>query len=892
MAKDVERLVLELSADVSRLERGLKTGQNATLRATRNIERQFDTMNKRTSRSVSDMGSNIRQAIAGIALGVAVREVQQYADAWTRMENPLRAAGMSQGQVNDRMNDLVGISLRSRSSLEGTVTLYNRLIATSGELGVSQERVARVVETVNKALATSNMTGGERQSAMVQLAQGLGSGTLAGDELKAIRENSVVLAQAIADEFDTTIGGLKKLGAEGKLTSERVFRAIEVAQSGVDAAFARTTATVADSFTNLQTRAMQFVGQLDDATGASEKFAAMVGFVGNNLEAFADAAVVAATVVGGVLAGRAVAAAVLSFTALQASIAITNAQLIAFEVTSGLATGSLGRLTLGATAAAGASRGLSAALALVGGPIGIAVAAIATAFVGLAMEINAAKVETERYNSILKENAEVLADAAALSGAVGDQSAGAVAGIDAMCDATTRLSDETWELVDAQKEAIRTRLANAIDAVREERRQIGGNSLRRGVAETLGRVGIGAGDAPTQARLDRLDDDYAALMSRYLDLTIVQNNERRRTPRGSGGGGGDGGGSGGGRSRASGPTPAELAAMREQLALQMALDKARATSDEAEEKRVQRLLDIRALTEQMTRAQVANAEALAIAQVDAIIAGEATAKQIDELIAASERRTEARVEAEAALSAEMDRQLQVQIALARIEGNDRVVLMLERELQLRQALNALGPTATPEQRAAVRGDEAMLNRAEDRAIVSDQGKEMARNFVDIIRADDIGTELGNRFRAAAFDKIEEVLGNLFSQMMGGGPQGGAGGGVGGWIQAAASIFGGGRALGGPVKGGMAYRVNENTPNSEYFVPKSDGWVGNIRQPRGGQRTQQNITVRNELYLAGANGDAVIYANVRRMLDQSQRQTVAAVKAGAPSAQLEQQLLRE
>jgi hypothetical protein len=91
---------------------------------------------------------------------------------------------------------------------------------------------------------------------------------------------------------------------------------------------------------------------------------------------------------------------------------------------------------------------------------------------------------------------------------------------------------------------------------------------------------------------------------------------------------------------------------------------------------------------------------------------------------------------------------------------------------------------------------------------------------------------------------------------------------------------------------MAYRVNENTPNSEIFVPDRDGWVGNMKQPRSASRGAQNITVTNELYLAGANGDGVIYANVRAMLAASQRQTVAAIKAGAPEAQLEQTLLRE
>lgn len=53
---------------------------------------------------------------------------------------------------------------------------------------------------------------------------------------------------------------------------------------------------------------------------------------------------------------------------------------------------------------------------------------------------------------------------------------------------------------------------------------------------------------------------------------------------------------------------------------------------------------------------------------------------------------------------------------------------------------------------------------------------------------------------------------------------GGGGGTGGAISALAGIFAGGRASGGDVHEGMAYRINENTPNSEWFVPKEAGSV--------------------------------------------------------------------
>lgn len=896
MAKDVERMILELSADVSRLDRGMKQGQAIAERRTRAIERSFDQMQSRTSRSVSDMGANIRNTIAGIALGAAVREVQQYADAWTRMGNPLRAAGLEQAEVNARMDELVGIALRSRSSLEGTVTLYNRLIAASGELGVSQERVARVVETVNKALATSNLTASERASATTQLAQGLGSGSLQGDELRAIRENSQVLAQAIADEFGVTIGELKKLGSEGELTASRVFKAIENAQAGTDAAFARTTATISDSFTNLQTRATQFIGKLDETTGASEKFAAMVNFVANNIDAFAEAAVVAATVVGGTLAGRAMVAAFTSFTALQAQIVLTNVQLAAFEVRAGLATGALGRMSVAGVAGAGAMRALSGAMAFFGGPIGLAITAVAAGIALVAMRAGEGEREAARLRDTMggaKTALDAYEEAArAAANATGKNAEQAINNANAM-----RL-----EAAEAVRSAIALRQRTAALAASAAQRAADAEETRNARAggpfgkgyDAVNANAAGAGlSAEAAERRARAAADAASDAERNLKRitdTLASGGYRNSAPRSAAGSGRD---SGGGRSGGSGPTPAELDAMRTQIRLQGELNVAQANGDEAGERRIQRELDIISLTEQMTRAQIDGAKELATAQIDSVIAAENLQKEIDGLVKASERRTEARVAAEQALADEMDRQLRVQLDLARIGGNESVIRMLERELVLRQEIASLGPNATPDQRQAVRDDQAAINRAEDRQIIRDEGADMARSFVDIVRSDDIGTEIGQRLREAAFDGLEAVLGRMFSSVIGSAQQGAGGG---GWMGAIASgiagLFGGGRALSGPVKAGMAYRVNENTPNSEIFVPQRDGWVGNVKQPRGTGRAVQNINVQNSLYLDGANGDAVIYANVQRMLARSQAQTIAAVKAGAPNAQLEQQLLRD
>ena len=878
MATDVERMVLELSADVRKLDSGMRQGQRIAEQRTAAIARSYDQLNRRTVGSVTAMSAGINRAIGGIALGLAAREVQQYADSWTRATNSLKASGLSQEETNRRMADLVAISLRSRSALEGTVTLYNRLTAASGELGVSQQQVARVVETVNKALATSNMTQGERSSAVTQLAQGLGSGNLAGDELKAIRENSQVLAQAIADEFGVTIGELKKLGAEGELTSVRVFAAIEKASGKVDTAFGRTRATIDDALTNLQTKTVAFIGSLDSTTGASAKFAAVVEFVANNLDEIATAATYAGVAVGTGLAGAMTVAAVRTGAATVSAIAYQVALMRMAAATAGTTT---------------AQVALNAALTA--NPIGlviVAVAALATGIFFLSKRYGELNQAQRRVTDAMESaDAAMTAyrEAAIAAANATDANAAAAkrAELATRQEAIARIANARSAYAEAA--ALSARNAAAAEAaVTETRRQVleGGKAgtelgLGQQAAATAAATRAAALAQRAQDELVRIGYDFAKIQNDIRTGALV--NVARQV------GGGDSQ-TGGGRRGAAGPTPAELAAMRQQIALEGQLAVARANGNEVEERRLQRLLDIASLTEQMTRAQVANAEAEATAQVDAIAGGEAMQRQIDDLVKASERRTEARIAAEAAITAEMDRQLETQLALARIEGNEAVITMLERELQLRQALAALGPNATAEQRAAVRGDESMLNRAEDRAALAEDGREMARNFLDIVSAEDPWTEAGNRFRQAAFDNLEAMLGNIFAQIMGGNAQGG---GIGGTVaNVIGSLFGGRRALGGPVKAGQFYKVNENTPNSEYFAPKQDGYVGNLKPQRAqASRGPVQMTFRTEYNLQGAAGTEAILGTVQRMQAASERRILTTVQAAAPNAQLEQQLLR-
>lgn len=178
------------------------------------------------------------------------------------------------------------------------------------------------------------------------------------------------------------------------------------------------------------------------------------------------------------------------------------------------------------------------------------------------------------------------------------------------------------------------------------------------------------------------------------------------------------------------------------------------------------------------------------------------------------------------------------------------------------------------------GDEALREQYRER------GQEIAASFIDVLRSGNIGQEIGLRFADAAFNSLEQALTGLFGALL---QNGGQGGGI---VSSLGSFFGfgGGRAMGGPVRRGFAYDVGES--GRERFVAPANGYIVPNMSAQARSATPTRVDVRQTFSLEGASGDQEIYANVSRMIAQGQRQTLAIAQSRAPIVQSETRLLRE
>lgn len=223
------------------------------------------------------------------------------------------------------------------------------------------------------------------------------------------------------------------------------------------------------------------------------------------------------------------------------------------------------------------------------------------------------------------------------------------------------------------------------------------------------------------------------------------------------------------------------------------------------------------------------------------------------------------------------RQLEHEIELADLRGDDRTVQNLEDELRLRERIAELTGLGVEEAEAR---SQAERERA---AIVSDRARgEYRETFRDafsegfLAMLDGNGDALSNWWRSNTERALRNVLDALadefFELMTRGGSSGG--GDSGGWIRQGLNfLFGGNRAAGGPVSAGRSYMVGENGP--ERFIPNVPGRIS----PNGGERVVERVVVvsvdRSDLFTTAVQEAAApVAAQAGRSAYDAQRRDQA------------------
>lgn len=380
-------------------------GENAGLKASA-AKAQKDLQGvKREAERTTDVFEKMRPAILGIAGSLAgaftIYELSRFADEAANVRNRIRDVTGSVEEFNKVQSQLRDIANDSRQSLSATAELFARVKRATGDLLQTNEEVADVVETLNKAFAVSGASAQEASNAIIQLSQGLQSGVLRGDEFNSVAEQAPVILKAVEVQTGKTRAEIRELAADGKITSELLIKSIQNYASEVDRRFNQAEQTISQAFTISRNNVLAYISDLDEATGASETFGNGLINLTSNLDELTDA-LVALTALA---TARYIPA---IYAAVAAKIALTKATLTATPAVTGLSAAMgvqaarASTATIATNALAASARGVRAALGFLAGPKGLILLAVG-ALAHFATKSDDAEEATEGLNSELDE---------------------------------------------------------------------------------------------------------------------------------------------------------------------------------------------------------------------------------------------------------------------------------------------------------------------------------------------------------------------------------------------------------------------------------------------------------------------------------------------------------
>ena len=158
-------------------------------------------------------------------------------DDVTRFQNQIRLSTNTSIEFGVVQRGIIRISQQTGTSIASNAKVFQRFRNALSRYGKTAEEIIRITETMAKTVAAFGLGVQEARGAMIQLSQGLAAGQLRGQELLSVMEQLPPIAALIASELGVFTSDLRRLGEQGKITSEIVFKALAVGAEIADEKF-------------------------------------------------------------------------------------------------------------------------------------------------------------------------------------------------------------------------------------------------------------------------------------------------------------------------------------------------------------------------------------------------------------------------------------------------------------------------------------------------------------------------------------------------------------------------------------------------------------------------------------------------------------------------------
>ncbi|EOY3621893.1 TPA: tape measure protein [Enterobacter hormaechei subsp. steigerwaltii] len=269
--EQVGNIVYQVQMDVANL-----------IEAQRKVNERLEKMSGGASKAASkfdQLQTSINKVAGAIAASIVVdwgRAFLVAADNMSQLNARIERLTGSAATASQTMQNLMRISSATGGSLQDTAKLWETLSTALRDTGATNGQIIQLTETLQKIGRIGGSSAEEMANALRQFGQSISSGTVRAEEFNSILEQMPELARQIAAGMGVSIGELRQLMLDGKLTAEDALNAIQKQTGSVNAEFEKLPRTLSQANTALTNSFLSMIDSVNQATGASNGLVAVI----------------------------------------------------------------------------------------------------------------------------------------------------------------------------------------------------------------------------------------------------------------------------------------------------------------------------------------------------------------------------------------------------------------------------------------------------------------------------------------------------------------------------------------------------------------------------------------------------------------------------------------
>ncbi|HDS8886810.1 TPA: tape measure protein [Enterobacter hormaechei subsp. steigerwaltii] len=271
MSEKAGEIYYDIEADVSGL-----------LKAQGKANKSLDSIGNsatNAAKKMDELQTNINRVAGAIAASLVVDWGKAFlvaADNMSQLNARIERLTGSATTASQTMQNLIHISSATGGSLQDTAKLWETLSTALRDTGATNGQIIQLTETLQKIGRIGGSSTEEMANALRQFGQSISSGTVRAEEFNSILEQMPELARQIAAGMGVSIGELRQLMLDGKLTAEDALNAIQKQTGSVSAEFEKLPRTLSQANTALTNSFLSMIDSVNQATGASTGLVAVI----------------------------------------------------------------------------------------------------------------------------------------------------------------------------------------------------------------------------------------------------------------------------------------------------------------------------------------------------------------------------------------------------------------------------------------------------------------------------------------------------------------------------------------------------------------------------------------------------------------------------------------